>query len=408
MKEVLDKWQEEVMDTEGNICLRSGRQVGKSFIISHKAGEFAANNKNKAVMIIASVERQSYLLFEKVLAYIMDNYPKMIKKGRDRPTKHKICLTNGSRIMCFPTGQSGYGIRGFTIDLLIADEAAFIPEDVWTAVTPMLAVTKGHIILLSTPHGKDGYYYRCFSDESFTSFHVSSEDCPRGDAKFLAREKERMTKIQYAQEYLGEFIDELKQFFPDELIKRCMQLNKKNYGNKYLGVDVARLGKDETRFEGIYESEGYLTHFLNERGMELRTTEVSGRIVVLDGEHNFKKILIDDAGVGGGVFDELLQNSKTKRKVIPISNATKSMDNEEGKKKILKDDLYNYIKSMMEKEKLALLDEGDVFQSFKSIQWEFNEDNKKTKFYGKFSHIVEGLTRACWGAKNKSLNIYYY
>ena len=65
-------------------------------------------------------------------------------------------------IKFLPTGESGYGIRGFTIDLLICDEAAFINEEVWQAVTPMLAVTGGDIWLLSTPHGREGYYYRCF------------------------------------------------------------------------------------------------------------------------------------------------------------------------------------------------------------------------------------------------------
>ena len=154
MKLELDEWQKEVMQTEGNLVLRSGRQVGKSEVVSRKAAEFAVANNKKSIMVIASVERQSYLLFEKILSYLIDNYKKMIKTGKDRPTKHKVCLINGSVIHSLPTGMSGYGIRGFTINLLIADEAAFIPEDVWTAVTPMLAVTKGILWLLSTPFGK--------------------------------------------------------------------------------------------------------------------------------------------------------------------------------------------------------------------------------------------------------------
>jgi len=159
-------------------------------------------------MVIASTERQAYLLFEKILSYLVDNHKNMIKKGKDRPTKHKVCLINGSVIYSLPTGMSGYGIRGFTINLLIADEAAFIPQDVWTAVTPMLAVTKGILWLLSTPFGKGGYFYNCFKDPSFTSFHVSSEDCPRKSQVFLDQEKRRMTKsANIAQEYLGEFID---------------------------------------------------------------------------------------------------------------------------------------------------------------------------------------------------------
>ena len=134
----------------------------------------------------------------------------------------------------------------YTIDLLIADEAAFIPDAVWTAVTPMLAITRGKIILLSTPHGKEGYYYRCFEDKSYTKFHESSEDCVRNDVEFLKREKERMTKAQYAQEYLGEFCEELMQFFPTELIKKCMKAKRTapSLGRTYyIGVDVAGMEK---------------------------------------------------------------------------------------------------------------------------------------------------------------------
>src|SRR3990167_2830593 len=168
--EELDPWQKEVVEHEGNICLRSGRQVGKSTVISIKVGEYATKNPKKSVMIISHTERQAYLLFSKVLGYLLDNYRQWIKKGKDRPTKSEIKLTNGSIIRCLPTGLDGIGIRGYTVDLLVADEAAFIPEEVWPAVTPMLATTKGNIILLSTPHGKGGFFYQCFSDESFKSF----------------------------------------------------------------------------------------------------------------------------------------------------------------------------------------------------------------------------------------------
>jgi len=42
----LDKWQQDVLDTEGNMVLRSGRQVGKSYIIAQKAAQYALENPN--------------------------------------------------------------------------------------------------------------------------------------------------------------------------------------------------------------------------------------------------------------------------------------------------------------------------------------------------------------------------
>lgn len=410
----LDTWQQKVMDTKGNICLRSGRQVGKSTIISIKAAKYAAENPKKNIMVIASVDRQSYLLFEKILSYLHENHREMIKKGKDRPTKHKVVLKNGSVIHSLPCGMSGYGIRGFTINLLIADEAAFIPEEVWTAVTPMLAITRGDIWLLSTPHGKEGFYYRCFSDESFTAFHVSSEDCPRKDQKFLDREKARMTKVQYAQEYLGEFCDELMRFFSDKLINNCMvadqpKLSPLFKGDTFLGVDVARMGADQSVMLSVERiKRDHIKMIDMVISTKTYTTETTKQILHLDKKYNYKKIYIDDGGMGVAVFDPLLEDDQTKRKVVAINNATRSIQNDDKRrKKLMKEDLYNNLKNLMEKEKIELFDDAEIFQSLKSIQYEYADD-KTLKIYGSYSHITEALVRSAWCMKDKTLNIYIY
>ena len=156
----LDDWQQQVMKVEGNLCLRSGRQVGKSTIIAKKAAEYALNNKGKLIMVIAYVERQASLIFAKILNNLHNKDKNQIEKGKKKPTKHIIHLKNGSTIHCYAAGETGWGIMGFTIDLLIADEAAFINEEVWNSITPALAVTQGSIWLLSTPQRKEGYYYK--------------------------------------------------------------------------------------------------------------------------------------------------------------------------------------------------------------------------------------------------------
>src|SRR4030042_5632190 len=103
----LDKWQKQILETKGNLCVCTGRQVGKSLIISYKISEFCVNNRNKSAMIISSTERQAEELFIKCLNYLTDNYPKYIMKGKDKPTKHIIKLMNGSIIRSLPCGLAG-------------------------------------------------------------------------------------------------------------------------------------------------------------------------------------------------------------------------------------------------------------------------------------------------------------
>lgn len=427
----LDPWQEKFINTQGDKILCTGRQVGKSLVCSLDAGEYAVNNSNKTVLIIATTERQAYELFEKVLHYLTTNHKNSIKTGKYRPTKSKINLKNGTRILCLPTGISGTGIRGLTVHRLYVDEASRVPEEVWPAVTPMMLTTAGSTILLSTPAGKNGYFYDCWVNkegafDSFTRFSVESqkvvserEICDswtihqrEGALKLIEREKARMSALFFAQEYLGRFVDDLLQFFPTELIKSCMTLdyttpivNPTSF-KCYLGVDVAGMGRDETVLVSLYRKNDRLYQFGQVINKQERTTKTVRRILDEDTKYRYKKIYIDDGGMGVGVFDPLLENSQTKRKVVAINNSARSIDRDERRKKLLKEDLYNNLLTLMEQGRIKLFKSDRLSLSLRSIQAEYS--GGKLKIWGNYSHITEALIRAAWGIRNKDLNIYIH
>jgi len=416
----LDPWQEEVLKTKGNICLRSGRQVGKSTVIALKAAMYALKNSSKTVMVISKTERQAGLLFSKILNNINQLEKKSIKRGKWRPTKHILNLKNNSTIHSLPAGETGYGIMGFTIDLLIADEAAFIPEEVWNSIIPALAITRGEIWLLSTPFVKKGYYYQCFQDPGFTAFHTSSEDCPRKDQQFLDRQKEVLTKAQYAQMYLGQFVDELLQFFPDELIRNTCTLKRRpppvDEGKYFLGCDVARMDRDEFTYQIVEKTKNNnLLHVESIVTKNIPLPNSARTIMQLNKLYDFKKEYIDSGGMGIAICDMLREDESNKRKVVEINNASRVYDvdrsgieNKEKKKKLIKEDLYNNLKMLMEQGRIIILDDDEVKLSLKSIQAENDPDTGRMIIWGSYSHIVEGLIRAAWCVKDKSLNIFVY
>ena len=419
----LDKWQEDVLKTEGNLCICSGRQVGKSTVISMKAGNFAMNNPKKTIMVIASTERQAQLLFEKILAHIHGTKKSIIMKGKDRPTKHKLKLINGSVIHCLPTGDSGYGIRGFTIDALYADEAHFIGEEVWAAVSPMLATTGGNIILLSTPFGVQGYFYRCFHDKNFKSFHISTEEVAEGRSnpmktrlkEFLKDEKVRMTKLQYQQEYLGLFVGGIDRFISDEQIDElCKRDPKENYkpiGDKFQGIDIARRGGDECpmiSFDRIGRKK--LIQFDFELPEPQALTDVARLIIHKDKTINHKKIYMDDGGLGVGVYDILYEDRQTKKKVVGLNNASREIERTFNhgkqvirKKTLLGVDMSINFKTLIEQGMVELFDLPEIRQSLRSMQCD-NSDGT-LKIYGNYNHIFEALKRGAHCIKDKSLNI---
>lgn len=413
----LDEWQKKYIKTKGNVAIRAGRQSGKSFAQSLRVALFALLNEKTQTLIIGAVDRQSVELFEKVKSHITILAKHQIK---GRPTMHKIELKNSSRIIAQPAGRTGYGLRGYTINKLVVDEAHYVPEEVWVAIRPMMATIKNSSMdILSTPRGNVGFFYDAFetigTKEDFTQIHVKSEDCPRITKEFLAQERKRMTKLQYMQEYEAVFLDALQQFFPLELIdsvslpKSLEPVNHTSSGERdyYLGVDVARYGGDQNAF--------VITEIRNEKLLvkQPETTEkvsaadTISRIKELEEEWDFRKIYIDDGGVGGPILDFLLEEPEIKRKVIGINNASRPVVADKSKgKKILKEDLYGNLKTLMEQKLITLPYDLELRRSLLSIQFEYNEETGRVKIHGRYTHITEALIRAAWCMKSKGLKIW--
>ena len=95
-----------------------------------------------------------------------------------------------------------------------------------------------------------------------------------------------------------------------------------------------------------------------------------------------------------------MRNSDAKNKVVPLNNASRETGRRgEKSKRILKEEMYIELQVRMEKNKIKLLDDDEVMASLASIQVDDG------KIFGSNSHIVEGIIRALWLGKDKSLNI---
>jgi len=415
--ETLDDWQKEYINAppEQNCFLLCGRQVGKTTAMSIKAVELCVNHfkQGENILICSITEKQAYRMLAKALSYAETKYyTKIDYEKENRPTMHRIIFKNGTGIYCFAAGETGEGLRGDTIKKLMIDEGSRMSEEFFISVEPMLSITRGSMDIASTPFGKtypDGsekYFYKCSKDKSFKPFYVSAEDCPRHAKEWLLSQKEKMTKLAYAQEYLAIFTDELKRLISDELIGKCCILKRNDVakvGSFYLGCDIAGYGEDECTYE-LFERKGdkiyQRENIIEKRNM---TTDTSKKIIMLNSAYReIKKIGIDDAGVGFGVYCELMNEESTKRKTIALNNASRKTDKDgEKSKKLMKEEMYFNLISLMETNRIYLFDDDDLKDSLRSIQ--FEED----KIFGAYSHITEGIIRAVWLAEQaKGLNIF--
>jgi len=399
-----DKWQKDLISYEGDCIIMGGRQSGKSFAVSKQIAERAKKYPKTKSLIVAASERQESYLFEKVRDWLHEEKALSSK----RQTLSKLHLKNGSTIIKHPAGTSGYFLKGMTCDFLYVDEAHYMNERVWDSIMPMIIIARGKGLgwrtYLSTPFGKSGYFYKCWESGKFKKFHINSEECVRMKTKegkaFLAEEKERMTKAQYAQEYLGEFIDDYLAYFPTNLIKKCM--NFKFWDKKitperkfYLGIDIGGTGKDEEAY-CVGEIIGKrVRNIYNETLPTSSMQQTIKKTRWIDNKLNLRKIFIDSGGMGIGYED--IMKEEFSRRLVGLNNSSKSKEN---KKKILKEDLYSNCKRLMEQGRLDLIEDVDMMKSLQSIQLEDG------KISGKKDHLAEALVRMCWSIKEKGLKLF--
>jgi hypothetical protein len=138
----------------------------------------------------------------------------------DGDDKISLLLPNGSRIVGLP-GMDGT-VRGFSaVSMLVIDEASRVPDSMYRALRPMLAVSDGDVWLMSTPCGRRGFFYEAWQHGGKEWFRVlgPATECSRIGATFLERERSVMGAAASRQEYLGEFVDDGLSFFDLELVE---------------------------------------------------------------------------------------------------------------------------------------------------------------------------------------------
>ena len=223
-----------------------------------------------------------------------------------------------------------------------------------------------------------------------------------------------MSPVAFATEYLGDFIDDYNRKFTEEWIKKVCCIDKKTISlsqtNNYLGIDVAGNGPDDTTFEGFNaDNPKLIRQTINHYSNTIAGPQIERQIETFQNNHHYdrKSIGFDSVGLGSGTFAYMLENDKLKRCIVALDNAQRPTEHKKDgeETKLLKEYMYDLVEEMGWRGELKCFDEGSVIQSFESIQIEYKEGGKR-RYWGSYSHIVEGIVRAVYLAKSKNLNMF--
>ncbi|MCC6231354.1 MAG: hypothetical protein IT580_01850 [Verrucomicrobiales bacterium] len=212
-----DAAQARVLRTKGKrVILNCTRQWGKSTVTAAKALHHAATTAGSLTIVASPSARQSAEFVRKAVTFAR----RLGMRARsDGSQAISLVLPNGSRIVGIP-GRAAT-VRGFSaVSLLIVDEAARVDDELYQTVRPMLAVSDGALWLMSTPNGKQGFFWETWEKggEDWERVRVTAEECPRIPQSFLEEERRTMGEAMYAQEYGCEFRNAERGVFDPEVV----------------------------------------------------------------------------------------------------------------------------------------------------------------------------------------------
>jgi hypothetical protein len=201
-----DPWQANVLASDARrLLLLCCRQAGKSTCAAIAALHKSLYTPRSLTVLVSASQRQASELFRVVrdLLAKLDHAPALTEDNRLSMT-----LDNGSRVVSLPSNERT--VRGYaSVDLLIEDEAAKVYDDLFRATLPMISVSSGQLILMSTAWGRRGHFYALWESggPAWERVKVTGEQCPRLTPEILAEARATMGPLWYASEFACEFVD---------------------------------------------------------------------------------------------------------------------------------------------------------------------------------------------------------
>ena len=217
-----DNWQARVLESNNNTLLNVCRQAGKSTTCAVLALHRAIFYPKSLILCLSPSQRQSAELYRKVVDFmaLLSNPPKLEEDNK----LSCVLSTNGSRIISLPGSEKT--VRGYSgVNLIVLDEAARIPDELYLSVRPMLAVSGGRMVMLSTPFGRRGVFFEAYVNsepKSWERIEVSADKCKRISQTFLDEERLALGPWFFDQEYFCRFKDTTDQVFSYDLISAAI------------------------------------------------------------------------------------------------------------------------------------------------------------------------------------------
>lgn len=306
----LKQWQEDVFaDVKEGCCdvyvVKAKRQVGKSILAVVTMLFYAFTQEYSISVCVEPTLSQCRRVFKQIVNSVGGEDSPVIKSAN--ATLLSLEFTNGSEIL-FKSAEQKEALRGMTVKrgILIIDEAAYITDDIFEIVYPVVDANHCPTMLISTPLFQSGEFYAKYMD-GLDGGIVKSYDWSKYDTScFLSDERleyyrRTISPLKFRSEYLGEFISEGSYVFGDLNKALCDWSTNEP---KYAGIDWAAGGDDDDETcITLMDENGVITEIIGIRGVS--PTEQVEKLADIINNHSLNCVQVEVNSIGEVYYDML-------------------------------------------------------------------------------------------------------
>jgi hypothetical protein len=377
--------------------IRAATRSGKSFITAAviiadccltsntKVGIIAPSRDKTKIIMTYILELLSSSSLESMIDLDMMGLAKIERLKRE-VSKTRVTFKNGSsiEIKTADVKGKGFSLMGAGYDKIIIDESAELTSEVWSKIARMLLESpKSKVVELYNPW----FLNHCFDhsqDPGWFAIKISYQDC-------IAEGRFTQEQIDMAIEEIKNPIDRrvlLEAEFPEtsdnslfsyeKILKAQREVHEPNSTpEKILGIDVARLGRDDTIVYLVYRYGGL---FVVKKMWQLnkqRLTKSAGDIIDIMEKEEIDVVKIDSTGIGGGLEDNLkeyIDNSDLDIELVPIVFSEKADDVHNLNRK---SDIFFNLASIFDKGGIVIPEDNTLTRQLRNMQYEIQSNGKK-------------------------------
>lgn len=289
----------------GVLTIKSPRQHGKSYWLQSASVWCAVNHAETVTIIVSPVNSQNGRMYEdiKYMLYEDERVDKMLGLP-----EMQIIFKNGSKII-FKSAETKDRLRGFTANYLFVDEAAYVDDDIYSIILPYLTVTKGKLILTSTPRYKAGWFFVNYNKGLEDGKQFRSVNVTDYDESFFIDESQKdlyrsmMPPASYKTEIEGLFLDNNEGIFGD--FSQCIGDVVVDTEPVWAGIDWAAKGKDQTVLTAI-NAGGEVCEIKAWKATDA-VRQIAEIAEWINAHPSLAKVVVEDNSIGSIYFDMLRQ-----------------------------------------------------------------------------------------------------